>query len=70
MEKGFEMSRVHRFVQCEDCPEMVDLEDDHVVLEDDEGEFYLHIRCFVDGGFLCDDDAAGMGAAQAILNKN
>jgi len=61
---------VNRFVQCEDCPEMVDLDGLHVALEDDEGEFFLHIKCFVDGDWMRDDDLVGQGFAASVLNMN
>lgn len=31
---------------------MVDLENAHVALEDDKGEFFLHLECFVNGDWL------------------
>ena len=59
-----------RFVPCEDCPEMIDLDGVHVELEDDKGEFYLHAQCFLDGGWMRDDDIVGQGVAEAALRMN
>jgi len=56
--------------KCEDCPEKIDLGGIHVSLIDDEGEFFLHIECFVNGDWMRDDDVAKQGFAQSCLNMN
>ncbi len=65
-----DVRRVHQFVQCEDCPEAVDLSGIHVAIEDDEGEFFLHVRCFLEGDWMRDDDVLGRGIAESHLNMN
>ena len=64
------MSDAHQFVPCEDCSDMVDLNGIHVVLEDGEGEFYLHVQCLLSGDWMRDDDAVGRGFAESCLNMN
>ena len=49
---------------------MVDLDGEHVVLADDEGEFFLHLQCFVDNDYLKDEDVTGKAVAESMINKN
>lgn len=59
------------FVKCEDCPEEVDLGGPHVaIVDDDEGEFFLHVQCFLDGDWMRDEDVTGRGVAESYLNMN
>jgi len=56
--------------KCEDCSDMIDLGGAYVALEDDEGEFFLHLQCFIDGDWMRDDDIMGHGIADSFLNMN
>ena len=59
-----------RFAQCEECHKSVDVDDAHVALTDDDGEFFMHIECFVAKGYLKDCDVTGRAVAESLMNKN
>ena len=58
------------FVECEDCFEEVDLGGPHVELVDNDGKFFLHVQCFLDGDWMREDDVVGRGVAESALNMN